>query len=122
VKSPLYGVVQRAAEQREAPVSDLELERKESLTRVEAAKRLSVFAEALASGNNVKLDLGGTSLTMRVADDVRTEFEVEIDGDEIEVEIELKWSTAGAERPGRSASADHSTASERASGKRRQDG
>jgi amphi-Trp domain-containing protein len=122
VKSPLYGVVQRAAEQREAPVSDLELERKESLTRVEAAKRLSVFAEALASGNNVKLDLGGTSLTLRVADDVRTEFEVEIDGDEIEVEIELKWSTAGAERPGRSASADHSTASERASGKRRQDG
>ena len=76
-------------------MSDLELERKESMTRAEAAKRLSAFAEALASGDKVELDLGGTSVSIHVADDVRTEFEVEIDGDEIEVEIELKWSTSG---------------------------
>ena len=82
-------------------MSDLELERKESLTRAEVAKRLSDFADALAKGNKVELDLGGTSLTLRVADDIRAEFEVEVDGDEIEVEIELKWSTATAdgERP-----------------------
>jgi hypothetical protein len=41
-----------------------------------------------------ELDLGGTSLKLGVADDVRTEFEVEVTGDEIEVEIELTWSTA----------------------------
>jgi amphi-Trp domain-containing protein len=75
-------------------VSDLELERKESVSRAEAAKRLAAFADALASGGRVELDLGGTSLSMRVAENVRTEFEVEVDGDEIEVEIELSWSTS----------------------------
>jgi amphi-Trp domain-containing protein len=75
-------------------VSDLELERKESLSRAEAAKRLSAFADALAGGGDVELDLGGTSLTLRVADNLRAEFEVEVDGDEIEVEIELSWSTS----------------------------
>ncbi|MDF3048488.1 MAG: hypothetical protein K0R87_126 [Pseudonocardia sp.] len=74
-------------------MSDMELERKESLSRAEAAKRLATFAEALAAGEKVKLDLGGTSLTLHVADDVRMEFEVEVTGDEIEVEMELKWST-----------------------------
>jgi amphi-Trp domain-containing protein len=77
-------------------VSDLELERKESMTRAEAAKRLSAFAQALGSDDELELDLGGTSLKLRVGDDVRAEFEVEVDGDEIEVEIELKWSTAAA--------------------------
>jgi len=74
-------------------VADLELERKESLSRAEAAKRLSAFAEALAAGDKVELDLGGTSLTLHVGDEVRTEFEVEVKGDEIEVELELTWST-----------------------------
>ena len=78
-------------------MSDLELKRKESLTRAEVAKRLSAFAEALASGDDVELEMGNTSMSLRVADDVRTEFEVEVDGDEIEVEIEdLKWSTSSA--------------------------
>jgi amphi-Trp domain-containing protein len=80
--------------QRRSLVSDLELERKESLSRAEAAKRLSTFAEALAAGGKVELDLGGTSLSLHVADDVRMEFEVEVKGDEIEVEMELTWSTA----------------------------
>ena len=31
-------------------MSDMELERKESLSRAEAAKRLATFAEALAAG------------------------------------------------------------------------
>jgi amphi-Trp domain-containing protein len=76
----------------EAVVSDLEIERKESLTRGEAAKRLMAIAEALAGGDKVELDLGGTSLTLRVADDVRAEVEIEVDGDEVELEFELKWS------------------------------
>ena len=77
-------------------MSDLELKRKESLTRAEVAKRLSAFAQALASGDDVELEMGDTSMSLRVPDDVRAEFEVEVDGDEIEVEIELKWSTSSA--------------------------
>lgn len=77
-------------------MSDLELKRKESLTKAEVAKRLSAFAKALAGGDDVELEMGGTSMTLRVPDDVRVEFEVEVDGDEIEVEIELKWSTSSA--------------------------
>jgi amphi-Trp domain-containing protein len=74
-------------------MSDLELKRKESLTKAEVAKRLSAFAQALAAGGDVELEMGDTSMSLRVPDDVRVEFEVEVDGDEIEIEIELKWST-----------------------------
>jgi amphi-Trp domain-containing protein len=84
-------------------VSDMELERKESLSRVEAAKRLATFAEALAAGEKVELDLGGTSLSLHVAEDVRMEFEVSVKGDEIEVEMELKWSTTPPRAPRRRA-------------------
>jgi amphi-Trp domain-containing protein len=77
-------------------MSDLELKRKESLTKSEVAKRLSAFAKALAGGDDVELEIGGTSMSLRVPDDVRVEFEVEVDGDEIEIEIELKWSTSSA--------------------------
>ena len=77
-------------------MSDLELKRKESLTKAEVAKRLSAFAKALAGGDDVELEMGNTSMSVRVPDDVRVDFEVEVDGDEIEVEIELKWSTSSA--------------------------
>jgi amphi-Trp domain-containing protein len=77
-------------------MSDLELKRKESLTKAEVAKRLSAFAKALAGGDDVELEMGDTSMSLRVPDDVRVEFEVEVDGDEIEIEIELKWSTSSA--------------------------
>ena len=69
-------------------MSDLEFKRKESLTKVEVARRLSAFADALASGHDVELEMGGTAMSLRVLDDVRMEFEVEVDGDEIEVEID----------------------------------
>jgi amphi-Trp domain-containing protein len=73
-------------------VSDLELGRKESLSRAEAAKRLSAFAEALAAGGEGRAGSGRDVASLRVADDVRTEFEVEVKGDQIEVEMELTWS------------------------------
>ena len=103
-------------------MSDLELKRKESLTKAEVAKRLSAFAKALASGDDVELEMGGTSMSLRVPDDVRVEFEVEVDGDEIEIEIELKWSTSSAGRraepaPGESG-AEAKDAAGRANGKR----
>jgi amphi-Trp domain-containing protein len=103
-------------------MSDLELKRKESLTKAEVAKRLSAFAKALASGDDVELEMGDTSMSLRVPDDVRVEFEVEVDGDEIEVEIELKWSTssaAGRAKPAPEESgAEGKNTAERANGKR----
>lgn len=103
-------------------MSDLELKRKESLTKAEVAKRLSAFAQALASGDDVELEMGDTSMSLRVPDDVRVEFEVEVDGDEIEVEIELKWSTSSAAGRAESAAeesgAEGKNAPERANGKR----
>ena len=88
-------------------MSDLELKRTESLAKAEVAKRLSAFAEALASGDDVELEMGGTSMSLRVPDDVRVEFEVEVDGDEIEIEI--KWSTSSAARRAKPASEDSGT-------------
>jgi amphi-Trp domain-containing protein len=80
-------------------MADLEIERKERVTRAQAAKVLSALADALAAGAEAELDLGGTSLTLHVADDLRLEVEVEVDGNEIEIEVELKWSTAGPPAP-----------------------
>jgi amphi-Trp domain-containing protein len=77
-------------------VADIELKRKESLTRKEAAERLSALATALAEGGKVELNLGASTVSLDVPDHVRTEFEVEIDGDEVELEFELKWSIGDA--------------------------
>jgi amphi-Trp domain-containing protein len=101
-------------------MSDLELKRKESLTKAEVAKRLSAFAQALAAGGDVELEMGDTSMSLRVPDDVRVEFEVEVDGDEIGIGIELKWSTAAgrAEPAAEERGAEGKNTLERANGKR----
>ena len=75
-------------------MSDVEVSRTESLTRHEAARRLSALAAALADGGRVVVELGASKLTLHVPDHVECEVEVEVDGDE--VELELKWSTAPA--------------------------
>lgn len=74
-------------------MSSVELKRKESLTRQEAANWLAALAIALAHGGQAQVNLGGTTVRLHVPEDVRTEFEMEIDGDELELDIELKWST-----------------------------
>ena len=78
-------------------MSDVEVSRTESLTRQEAAQRLSALATALAEGGHVKVQLGASTLKLHVPDHVRCEVEVEVDGDEVELELELKWSTVAAE-------------------------
>ena len=75
-------------------MSDVEVSRTESLTRHEAARRLSALAAALADGGRVVVELGASKLTLHVPDHVECEVEVEVDGDEVELELELKWSTA----------------------------
>jgi amphi-Trp domain-containing protein len=80
-------------------MSDMKVELKESLTRQQAADKLSTLARALAEGGKVDLELGDTTMSLRVPDEVRSEFEVEVDGDEFELELELKWSTARTKEP-----------------------
>lgn len=77
-------------------MSDVEVKRTESLTRHEAAERLSAFASALAKGGHVEVELGASVLKLHVPDSVRCEVEVEVDGDEVELELEIKWSTTPA--------------------------
>ena len=77
-------------------MSDVEVKRTESLTRQQAAERLSAMATALADGGHVTVQLGASTLKLHVPDHVRCEVEVEVDGDEVELELELKWSTSPA--------------------------
>jgi amphi-Trp domain-containing protein len=77
----------------EIPVSDVEVKRKESLSRQEAAEWMAGLAEAMTRGGKVEVHLGTSTLKMHVPDQVRCEVEIEVDGDEVELEIELKWST-----------------------------
>jgi amphi-Trp domain-containing protein len=88
-------------------VSDtkVEFKFKESLTRQQAADKLSALASALAKGSDIELELGGATVSLGIPDDVRSEVEVEVEGDEVELELELKWSTAHAEAAASSAEA-----------------
>jgi amphi-Trp domain-containing protein len=74
-------------------MSDLKVERKESVSREDAAVWLDLMSRAFAAGSHVELPLGGGSVSLHVPDQVHAEFEVEVDGDEIEVELEFKWPT-----------------------------
>lgn len=80
---------------------DVKVERKEPVSRDEAADWLSLLSRAFTQGGDAELPFGPTTLSLRIPDSVRAEFEVEVDGDEIEIEIEFKWSTApaGADSP-----------------------
>lgn len=80
-------------------MSDVEIKRTETLTRQEAAERLTTLATALRDSGHVEVALGASTVKLHVPDHVRCEVEVEVDGDEVELEVELKWSTAPAAAP-----------------------
>jgi amphi-Trp domain-containing protein len=73
-------------------MSDLKVERKESLSRDEAAQLLSLLSKAFTVGDHAELPFGPSEVTLYIPDRVRTEIEVEVEGDEVEVEVEFKWS------------------------------
>ena len=75
-------------------MSDVKVERKESVSRQDAADWLALLAKAFAEGGHAELRFGPDVVSMRVPDRMRAEFEVEVDGHEVEVELEFKWSTA----------------------------
>lgn len=74
-------------------MSDVKVERKESLSREEAASLLSLLSEAFSAGNHAELPFGTSSVSLYIPDRMRAELEVEVEGDEVEIEVEFKWST-----------------------------
>jgi|GEM_PF-1719849 len=79
-------------------MKDFKFEQKASLSRTEAADRLTALADALREGGEAELELGTGTLNLRIPEDLRTEIEVEVEDGEIELEIEFKWPTAAARR------------------------
>jgi amphi-Trp domain-containing protein len=75
---------------------DVELERKQALSREEAGRRLIAVGEALVKGARSELEFDGDRISFFVADQVHWEFELEVEGQETELEIEMKWSHAPA--------------------------
>jgi amphi-Trp domain-containing protein len=68
-----------------------EVERKERVSREEAAARLRDLADMLARHNDVEFERGGMRFTVHVPDEVQLKVELEIESDERELEIELTW-------------------------------
>ena len=79
-------------------MSDVKLEQKQSLSRKEAAVWLHALSRAFDRGGAAELPMpGGATVELRLPDDIRAEFEVDVEGDEVEIELEFKWSTSDAE-------------------------
>jgi len=74
-------------------MSDVKLERKEPVSREDAAEWLELLSQAFAKGSHIEMPFGPGTVTLQIPDRVRAELEIEVDGDEIEVELEFKWST-----------------------------
>jgi amphi-Trp domain-containing protein len=72
-------------------MSDVKVERKESLSRDEAANLLALLSKAFTAGEHADLPFGPSSVSLYIPDRVRAELEVEVEGDEVEVEVEFKW-------------------------------
>ena len=77
-------------------MSDVEISRSESVTRQEAARRLSDLADAFSTNGVVEIELGASTLKLHVPDHIECGVELEVDGDGVELEVELSWSMASA--------------------------
>jgi amphi-Trp domain-containing protein len=69
----------------------MELKEKTTLSREEAAARLHVIADELASNNDVVIDREDLKFVAHVPDQVHLKVEFEIEDDGTELEIELTW-------------------------------
>ena len=79
-------------------MADVSFERTRSLSREEAAVWLTALSRGFSHGGEVKLPVGsGGVVTLRLPDEVKAEFEVEISGDEVEVELEFTWTLVKAQ-------------------------
>jgi amphi-Trp domain-containing protein len=69
----------------------VKIEKKQVLSREEAAQQLRDIADELASGNGILMERDGLRVTVKVPDEVTMEVEVEIEADKREFEITLSW-------------------------------
>jgi amphi-Trp domain-containing protein len=69
----------------------VKIEKKQVLSREEAAQHLRDIADELASGNGILMERDGLRVTVQVPDEVTLEVEVEIEDNEREFEITLSW-------------------------------
>jgi amphi-Trp domain-containing protein len=74
----------------------LKFEKKETLSRKEAAARLREIAQALGAGEEFELKRGGEKIEFDVPDEVTFELEIEMEDGETELEVEIKWSSQAA--------------------------
>jgi amphi-Trp domain-containing protein len=77
----------------------LKYEKKETLSRKEAAARLREIAQALGAGEEFELKRGGEKLEFDVPNEVMFEFEIEVEDGKTELEVEIKWSSQAAAAP-----------------------
>ncbi|HEY2054375.1 MAG TPA: amphi-Trp domain-containing protein [Solirubrobacterales bacterium] len=69
-----------------------EVEKRETLSRDEAATRLRRIANLLSgSGEEVKFDRNEMQFKVAIPDQIQWKVELELDDKESELEIELKW-------------------------------
>jgi amphi-Trp domain-containing protein len=78
-------------------MADVKVERKESISREDAARWLSQLSQVFADGHDGELPFGPNTVSVDIPDRVRAELEVEVEGNEVEVEIEFKWQIAEPE-------------------------
>jgi amphi-Trp domain-containing protein len=76
-------------------MTKLKFERKDTLPRKEAVRRLRAVADALdGNARRVELELGAETIEFPVGSEMRFELELALDDDELELELELKWPVA----------------------------
>jgi amphi-Trp domain-containing protein len=72
-------------------MADVKVERKESISRDDAARWLSQLARAFGGSHDGELPFAPATVSVEIPDQVRAELEVEVKGNEVEIEIEFKW-------------------------------
>lgn len=69
-----------------------EVEKKDRVSRSEAATRLRRIANLLSGEDEeVEFERGQTKFKLEVPDELDMKVEIELDDEECELEIELKW-------------------------------
>ena len=69
----------------------MEISKKRTMGREQAAQLLHKLADSLARQNAVDFTQQGIKFHIKVLDEVTVEFEVEIESDESSIEIEISW-------------------------------
>lgn len=73
-------------------MNEFEVERRETITRVEAATRLRRIANLLSGDDEeIQFDRGDMKFKVAIPEQVQWKVELELDDEESELEIELKW-------------------------------